>query len=156
MAGLAVFREGRVISARALNDVARHVDAVVNRISGPRQVLTEDGSTNEKDASAVAAVQIARIRVDSQTSNTLVGVLYPDLVTAATVAKPPGMRGNLGTRTVSAEDQMLIPPYTDIGGGAPAHVGEVFAALVGPDHTGLAGVDWQDLNAQGRQWVEDV
>jgi hypothetical protein len=65
------------------------------------------------------------------------------------VAKPYNLRGFVASRTVGSEDQIIMPAYVE-GVGTPPSV-NILAARV---ETQIAGVEWADLNIQGRMWAQ--
>lgn len=71
-----------------------------------------------------------------------------------TIAKPDHLRGSIRIRNVAGEDQVMLPAYT-AGASAPV-IAKVYAASVGEDVTGIAGVDLLDINPIARAWAEDT
>ena len=144
---LPTIKPGDPIRARYLNKIT----SAVRNLQGVQRVST-DADFVQDPVQAAADYAPQAFVVVSEAANT---ILCTAVVGGAsvTIAKPPNLQGGIGTRTVNGEVQVIIPSYTV---AAPVGSTTVFAANVGEDNTGIAGVDWQDLNVNGRMWAEDT
>lgn len=129
---------GQVIShSRYLQPVA---DAV-NRLE--ENINVGDGPAGEGEETA-PAIQTA-IFVTEKT-DTLECVLW-ETGEALEIAKPPTLRGNIGTRINSDGDTEEIYP-----GYHPAF--PLMVAQVA--YTGVTGIEWADLNWEARRWTIEI
>jgi flagella basal body P-ring formation protein FlgA len=139
---LPTIRPGDPIRARYLNKIT----SAVRNLQGVQRVETEADFTQDPVAAA-QELTITRHTITTEANDTIGDG-------AVTIAKPDHLRGAIRVRTVSSENQVMLPAYT-AGASAPV-IATVYAASVGEAVTGIAGVDLLDINAIARAWAEDT
>jgi hypothetical protein len=142
---LPTIRKGDVITASPfLNGIVNQLNRGLDDFKPPRQV-DEGLNEGEETASDKSLMTLVVEGTDTLLCTNPAGNL-------ALVAKPPKIRGDLATRTVNGEAQIIIPVYT---------LGDLIFAEKGWDGgtgaTDAAGlpVDYLDTNPDGRYWAED-
>lgn len=131
-------KKGETITARFLNQRFVREDA--------RRVQDDYGPGIEPEP-AGASSSPRRFTIASEQVDTVTAT------DSTVIAKPEVLRGNVGSRTLGGENQVILYAYVS-GFGAPVE-STVWASNVGDAETGIPGVDWIDLNNQGRMWAED-
>lgn len=139
-------KKGEVITATPfLMSIVSQLNRDLDDFQPPQQV--EQGrQEGEESPSAFMSCTLV-----TENNNDLL-VLDPAL-NLKYVTKPPVLQGNIATRTVNGEAQIIIPPY------AVASV--IFAMRDIDGGTKVAGTtgdinDWQDMNVDARAWAENI
>jgi hypothetical protein len=125
-----------ISSSQWLKPVAREL----NQLTGPKAPGAAPPA-----AQAVAPLIESGVILAEQ-SNTIT-VLTDREGATLTVAKPPSLRGNIGTRQNSDDEtEEIFPAYHP---GVRVLIGQVAS-------TGVAGVEWADLQWDSRRWTIEV
>lgn len=138
-------KAGQVISSsRYLQPVADEL----NKGAGPKN--RSDNPSSQSAASAAAASETSAGTQSAlfvgESANTITAQLDSTLE-LVTVAKPPLLRGHVGTRiNADGDTEEIHPAYH------PAYK----LLIVEVDATGIAGVTWADQNWDARRWAIEV
>lgn len=141
---IAGIKRGDTITAEPfLMNMVRQLNRDLDDFRPPRQV---EEALPEGVEPADEEITKIRFTLVSEDTNTL--LCFDPALKLVSVAKPPPLRGNINSRTVSGEAQVVIPTYT---------AGDFIFGEGGWDGgTGVEGVDFQDMNVAGRYWAEDA
>ncbi len=140
------WRQGDAASASRLNRLATGIERIQRDV---------DAAGMQQADVTPAPPDVRQMQVQSEGEDYLVCRLYGYSVGSADiyVAKPYKLRGNIATRTVSSEDQEILPAYTAediIYAFGPVRNGTDVAEVDG------VGVYLIDLNIDGRMWAESL
>jgi len=135
-------RPGDPIRARYLNKIT----SSIRDLQGIRRIDTE-ADFGQDPVAAAQTLTITKHTITTEAADTVGDGTN-------TIAKPDHLRGAIRTRSVSGENQVMLPAYT-AGASAPV-IATVYAASVGEGVTGITGVDLLDLNPIARAWAEDT
>ena len=133
---------GQVIRSEFLRGLDQRLRQLEAR-PGVKPIRPEPGPEPDAPAASGSGSPVEVFVLTGENANTWVCTRVATGATGVLVAKPPALRGAVGTRTISGEDQVIAPNYT---------FGVTNLYAIGFTESGL-GTEWLDLNVDARAWT---